>query len=524
MPPVQPLLAQPEIDSASTSSDAGPTEQASPDGGDKEGLERIVALHMIREDYDGVGLSYPSKLFVDSVRREIYVIDSGNSRVLVFTHDFYPLLSIGKSDGVEAPVGLAVDPQGYLFIAQSPGGKHPRPRISVFDPCLKWKKDIFFSGFEGADDFRPTNIAINKEAVLYVAGSSSAGVVVLNKDGTFSHLLSPKDRLGKKPEQKASICDVEIDEAGRIYLSSEDMGRVYVYDNRENFLFKFGKKGGSSGRLSRPRGIGIDSRNKRIYVIDYMRHTANAYSAEGSYLFEFGGRGWGKGWFQFPSDISVDTSGNVLVADTFNNRVQVLAVRPPVTVAKIEKVAEEAPRVVATQEPAQKKPSRYYVLSADMNLREKGSTKSKIIQSMRKGEEFKIIDEHKHDDLTSWYLITTRSGLTGWLCGIYRGKVMFIEKVEEDLSEALVTEESGEKEVAKYYVLTADMNLREQGSTKSKIIQSMRKGEEFEIIDEHKHDDLTSWYFITTKSGLTGWLCGIYRGRVMFTEKERNPN
>jgi DNA-binding beta-propeller fold protein YncE len=243
----------------------------------------------------------------------------------VYTHDFYPLLSIGKSDGIESPVGLAVDPEGYLFVAQSSGSKQKRARISLLNPSLKWKKDIFFEGFEDSDGFSPKNIAISKTGRLYVAGGSFYGVVVLNKDGAFSHLLIPVDRLGKMEEQKATICDVEIDSSGRIYLLSEDMGRIYVYDDQENFLFKFGKKGGGSGKLSRPRGMTLDQHNKRVYVIDYMRHTANAYSEEdGRFLFEFGGKGWGRGWFQYPSDIAVDTYGNVLVADTFNQRVQVL--------------------------------------------------------------------------------------------------------------------------------------------------------------------------------------------------------
>ena len=115
-----------------------------------------------------------------------------------------------------------------------------------------------------------------------------------------------------------------IDRAGRIYLLSEGMGRVYVYDDKEVFLFKFGQKGGSSGKLSRARGLSVDPLKRRVYVIDYMRHTANAYSDEGRFLFEFGGKGWGRGWFQYPSDVGVDPSGHVLVADTFNNRVQVL--------------------------------------------------------------------------------------------------------------------------------------------------------------------------------------------------------
>jgi DNA-binding beta-propeller fold protein YncE len=117
---------------------------------------------------------------------------------------------------------------------------------------------------------------------------------------------------------------VEIGAAGKIFLLSEDLGRVYVYDHKENFLVKFGEKGGSSGKLSRPRGLGVDRKKGIVYVIDYMRHAGNVYSDKGRFLFEFGGKGWAKGWFQFPSDIVVDTLGNVLVADTFNNRVQVL--------------------------------------------------------------------------------------------------------------------------------------------------------------------------------------------------------
>jgi len=291
---------------------------------------KMKYIHGILEDYEGLHLSYPSKLFVDSVKGEIYVTDSGNSRILVYTNDFYPILTIGKADGVDSPSGIAVDPKGYVFITQPPGKNNPRPRITVLSPALTFKKNIYFKEFYGSGDFRPNNVAINKEGLLYVTGNGYAGVVVLNNDGTFSHVLSPKDSFGKsdKGGDKAVLCDVEIDDTGRIYLLSEDMGRIYIYDHNEKFLFKFGQKGGGSGKLSRPRGMGLDNRNKMLYVVDYMRHSAGAYSMEdGSFLFEFGGKGWRRGWFQFPSDIGVDMSGNVLVADTFNNRVQVLGVR-----------------------------------------------------------------------------------------------------------------------------------------------------------------------------------------------------
>ncbi len=441
--PSQYLFAQQEkVDNSDKSIPAGPTDRADlrSDGAEEFVTKKITCFYIIREDYDGLSLSYPSKLFFDFVKKEIYITDSGHNRILMYTYDFYPLLSIDKSYGIESPVGLVVDPEGYLFVIQSSGSKQKRARISVLSPSLRWKKDIFFDGFKNSGSFSPKSIAISKTGQFYVAGSTFYGVVVLNKDGTFSHLLSPLDSLGKSKEQKATICDVEIDSSGRIYLLSEDMGRIYVYDDTETFLFKFGRKGGGSGKLSRPRGMTLDERSKMIYVIDYMRHTANVYSEDGRFLFDFGGKGWGKGWFHYPGDIAVDNFGNVLVADTFNNRVQVLKLKASQSVTETEKVKPKAgivkesveetkPKFHVGEEPAKQKAVKHFVLIANMNLREKSTTNSSILRLMKKGEEFEILNQNKHDELTSWYLVKTRLGLTGWLCGIYRGKVMFEEKV-----------------------------------------------------------------------------------------------
>ncbi|MEW5772463.1 MAG: NHL repeat-containing protein [Thermodesulfobacteriota bacterium] len=301
-----------------------PAEAASNATGPLRVLERVDCLHSIAEDYDGLALSYPTRLYADAQRREIYVTDTGNSRILVYTYDFFPLLVIGRSDGLESPAGMAVDREGNLYVAQGPGKRHRQGRISVYNPALIWKRDIVFSGFEGAETFNPRGLAVGPDRSLYVAGKDYPGVVVLDPEGLFSRVISPRDSLTKKAEKRAAVCDVEVDGQGNVYLLSEEMSRIYVYDSQDRLLFKFGIKGGGTGKLSRPRGLAVDEARGRIYVADYMRHAAQAYSLSGDILFEFGGRGWRDGWFQFPSDIVVDAAGKVLVADTFNNRVQVL--------------------------------------------------------------------------------------------------------------------------------------------------------------------------------------------------------
>ncbi|MGV1100019.1 6-bladed beta-propeller [Thiovibrio sp. JS02] len=142
--------------------------------------------------------------------------------------------------------------------------------------------------------------------------------------------LLPKSRSKKIPVASDTMLepvllnDIAIGRDGHLFLLSEETSRVYVYSASETPLFSFGQKGGSSGKMSRPRGIAIDENKKCIYVVDYMRHTVLVFDLGGKYVFEFGGRGSGPMWFNFPNAIAVDRKGNLAIADLFNNRVQIL--------------------------------------------------------------------------------------------------------------------------------------------------------------------------------------------------------
>jgi DNA-binding beta-propeller fold protein YncE len=280
---------------------------------------QIAYVESIREDEDGGKIHFPSTIFVDQVTDEIYIIDS-KARIIIYTSDFFPLFTLDIRRGVESPLSLSVDKEGNLYVLQSPTKKIKRHRISVFNACLKWKRDIYLEGFEGAESLIMNRIAVDKHGNIYVVCFSYPGVLILNNMGELQEIISPEEEEGT-----VVFVNVTIDEKGQIYLVSEIEGRIYVYDENRKFLFKFGEKGGSSGKLSRPTAVGVDDLRGRIYVVDYMRHTISVYSTkDGTYLFEFGGLGWGEGWFQHPKDIAVETNGRILVADTFNNRIEVL--------------------------------------------------------------------------------------------------------------------------------------------------------------------------------------------------------
>jgi DNA-binding beta-propeller fold protein YncE len=277
----------------------------------------VTYLDSITEDEEGGNIYFPYFVYTEPVKKEIYIID-GKNRIIIYTSDFFPLYTLSKRNGIEAPNSLIVDADGNLYVAQSATKENLRTRISVFNACLKWERNIYFKGFEGADSFVPNRLAIDKKGNIYVAGTYFPGVLILNNQGKLLEILSPEEE-----GRKIKINYVTMDQAGKLYLVSEEESHIYVYDDNRKFLFKFGEKGGSRGKLSRPQAVAVDDHNGRMYVVDYMRHTISVYDKDGKPIFEFGGLGWGEGWFQYPRDISIDSSGRIFIADTFNNRIEV---------------------------------------------------------------------------------------------------------------------------------------------------------------------------------------------------------
>lgn len=278
----------------------------------------VYFYKIINYDEEGKGLLMPFFVYSDHKWNELYVID-GRGRIIVYNSDYYPILTLDKRRGIEAPLALTLDKEGNLYIIQAPTKNIPDYRISVYNRAMLWERDIILKADLGGHKFQPKRVAVDKKGNIYVAGNRFQGVVVLESNGKLKGILSPVEK-GKK----VYINDVKIDDEGRIYLVNIWDSRIYVYNKNRSFLFAFGEKGGVMGKLSQPKTVAIDVKRNLIYVVDYMRHAVSAYTRNrGRFLFEFGGRGWSEGWFQFPVYVDVDREGKIIVADFFNNRIQI---------------------------------------------------------------------------------------------------------------------------------------------------------------------------------------------------------
>jgi DNA-binding beta-propeller fold protein YncE len=369
----------------------------------------VKSIAQIAVDDDGRPLNYPSAVFYDPTEEEIYLVNSGSGRVVVYGPDFFPRVSIGVGRGIAAPRGGDVTGDGKVYICQARTRKSPARRITILNGAFFVDQDIILEEIPEAADFSPRQVAVSRDGIIYVAGDSDRGVLVLDKEGTFLRRLQPMDKIrdskaiseaarqaeeeqkqraeeqafsGESEEETQSdeeeittaeeqalsgeleeetqtkgvspadipeefrprsskeessrgpvsgvgpvrVNFVTIDSVGNLYLVSHETSRIYVYGPDETFLFAFGQKGGTPRHLSQPRSLAIDEERGLIYVGDYMRHSILVYDLAGEYLFEFGGRGFAPGWFNFPSGLAINRHGQIIVADLFNKRIQVLEV------------------------------------------------------------------------------------------------------------------------------------------------------------------------------------------------------
>jgi DNA-binding beta-propeller fold protein YncE len=132
---------------------------------------------------------------------EIYVVDTGNERVQVFTPDGTFVRSwggygTGETQFIE-PVGIAIGPDDRVYIADSGNG-----RISVFardgTPLAQWTVEAW----QGQQYFEPY-LAFDQFGRLYATSAGTASVEVFDLEG--NHLQSFIDGGGEAFEAPVGI-------------------------------------------------------------------------------------------------------------------------------------------------------------------------------------------------------------------------------------------------------------------------------------------------------------------------------
>ena len=96
---------------------------------------------------------------------------------------------------------------------------------------------------------------------------------------------------------------------------------VYIFDDKDQLVRKFGSNGSNNGQFKNPCGVAFDSHN-HLYVVDYINHRVQKFDTNGNYLLQFGSKGASDGQLNYPDGVTVHND-KVYIADSSNKRVSV---------------------------------------------------------------------------------------------------------------------------------------------------------------------------------------------------------
>ena len=254
--------------------------------------------------------SAPMGVFYDIHDDEIYVADTGNNQVAVFSSEGEPRFKISSVQGLNAPLDVVTNTESRIYISQM--GKNA---LQLFD----------FRGAHLADLYAPDSAAlapgrlcIDLEGNIYVVDRRKAEILVYDAAGDFQFRFGGK---GEGAGKFRMISGIALDSSGRIYVADSKQTPIQVFDKTGRFLLSFGGRRVREGDLAFPGGICVDKKD-RIWIVDTFNHQIKVFKTDGTPLFHFGDFGEEPGKFFFPIDLALDGKGRIYVLEKGGNRLQ----------------------------------------------------------------------------------------------------------------------------------------------------------------------------------------------------------
>ncbi len=202
----------------------------------------------------------------------------------------------------------------------------------------------------------PRSVAVGQDGVRYILDTGNNRVVILNADGTFRQAFGSTCFLSESVNSSCTDPDgdgplengdgqfrepwgIAVGDDGTVFIADTWNGRIQAFDSQGKFLRKWGlfsiisNENRDPYALFGPRGLAV-TLTGNLLVADTGNKRILEFTPMGEFVRQVGGGGILLGHFEEPVDVAVHPpTGNVLVSDAWNRRIQVLS-------AELEPLAE----------------------------------------------------------------------------------------------------------------------------------------------------------------------------------------
>ncbi len=232
----------------------------------------------------GVAVNGSTLYVSDTMQRTVAIIDLEKGTFELLKGNFGP-------GSLKKPTGIAVDPDGQLFVADT-----QRLMVLAYDALGNFVRTY------GEDlKMKPVDVAVDARNV-YILDSQNHCIRVLDR------------KSGKQREEFGNTGDADsrfrlpmsmtLDAQGKFSVSNILSGRILSYDRDGNYLGGFGKLGDGFGQFSRPRGVASGAEG-RLYVVDAAFQNVQMFNKDHRLLMFFGDPGQAVGSLNIPAGIAV---------------------------------------------------------------------------------------------------------------------------------------------------------------------------------------------------------------------------
>ncbi len=317
--------------------------------------------YLYEESIDGAYLSTgafngPEDIFITE-DDSIYVVDTGNNRIVHLNENFEVINTIGDTEGpgmLNGPKGVYVkEEDGTIYVADT-----KNQRIVIFDKDGNFLREMKApeSPLLGKNfTYSPSKLVVDKRDYLFVVSEGNTkGLMQIDPEGEFKgffgandvgfslkrlivQLIATEDQEAKlESVQPLAFSNLDLDKDGFIYTTTLGTNENQIkrlspvgVDTLNSEVNKYGDLENYGAYIENTAFIDLSVNDHGlITAINLQTSRIYQYDRLGNLLFIFGGLGDQNGVFTTPSSIEQNSKGEVFVVDKGRNRVDVFRTTP----------------------------------------------------------------------------------------------------------------------------------------------------------------------------------------------------